>query len=89
MQDDPPVRLILTDEPYNVKISGHVTGGQHREFVMASGENDRRRIPHRQRSVDGGSIALSLRRRNLRHLHRLARLPTVDSAAASPNSPTI
>jgi DNA modification methylase len=28
----------LTDEPYNVKISGHVTGGFHREFAMASGE---------------------------------------------------
>jgi DNA methylase/ParB-like nuclease domain len=38
MQDDPPARLILTDEPYNVPISGHVTGGQHREFAMASGE---------------------------------------------------
>src|SRR3984957_16274975 len=38
MQDDPPPRLILTDEPYNVPISGHVTGGQHREFAMASGE---------------------------------------------------
>jgi DNA modification methylase len=31
-------RLVLTDEPYNVKISGHVTGGDHREFLMASGE---------------------------------------------------
>lgn len=31
-------RLLLTDEPYNVKISGHVTGGSHREFPMASGE---------------------------------------------------
>jgi ParB/Sulfiredoxin domain/DNA methylase len=38
MQGDPPARLVLTDEPYNVKISGHVTGGQHREFAMASGE---------------------------------------------------
>ena len=38
MQDDPPARLVLTDEPYNVKISGHVTGGGHREFAMASGE---------------------------------------------------
>jgi DNA modification methylase len=38
MDGDPPVRLILTDEPYNVKISGHVTGGAHREFPMASGE---------------------------------------------------
>jgi DNA modification methylase len=31
-------RLLLTDEPYNVPIGGHVSGGQHREFVMASGE---------------------------------------------------
>jgi DNA modification methylase len=36
--DDPPARLVLTDEPYNVPIAGHVTGGQHREFAMASGE---------------------------------------------------
>jgi DNA modification methylase len=31
-------RLLLTDEPYNVPIRGHVTGGDHREFAMASGE---------------------------------------------------
>lgn len=31
-------RLLLTDEPYNVRIGGHVTGGDHREFAMASGE---------------------------------------------------
>ena len=31
-------RLILTDEPYNVPVAGHVTRGSHREFVMASGE---------------------------------------------------
>ena len=37
-EGDPPARLILTDEPCNVKISGHVTGGLHREFAMASGE---------------------------------------------------
>jgi len=29
---------MLTDEPYNVKIAGNVTGGPHREFAMASGE---------------------------------------------------
>ena len=46
-----PARLILTDEPYNVKIKGNVSGKQgigtkkkhkksvqHREFVMGSGE---------------------------------------------------
>jgi DNA modification methylase len=38
MEGDPPARLVLTDEPYNVKIAGHVTGGAHREFAMASGE---------------------------------------------------
>src|SRR5262249_8492769 len=31
-------RLILTDEPYNVPVGGHVTSGSHREFVMGSGE---------------------------------------------------
>ncbi len=31
-------RLVLTDEPYNVRIRGHVSGGDHREFAMASGE---------------------------------------------------
>jgi DNA modification methylase len=32
-------RAVFTDAPYNVKISGHVTGGgKHDEFVMASGE---------------------------------------------------
>ena len=36
--EDAPARLVLTDEPYNVKIAGHVTGGGHREFAMASGE---------------------------------------------------
>jgi DNA modification methylase len=35
---DPPARLVLTDEPYNVPIGGHVSGGAHREFAMASGE---------------------------------------------------
>jgi DNA modification methylase len=33
-----PARLVLTDEPYNVPIAGHVSGGNHREFAMASGE---------------------------------------------------
>lgn len=31
-------RLVLTDVPYNVKISGNVTRSAHREFVQASGE---------------------------------------------------
>jgi DNA modification methylase len=42
MQDD-RARMVFTDPPYNVKISGHVCGSgaiQHREFAMASGEMD-------------------------------------------------
>ena len=35
-EGDGPARLVLTDEPYNVKIAGNVTGGGHREFAMAS-----------------------------------------------------
>jgi len=35
---DGEARLILTDEPYNVPIAGHVTSRVHREFPMASGE---------------------------------------------------
>jgi DNA modification methylase len=38
MDGDVSARLVLTDEPYNVAISGHVTRGAHREFAMASGE---------------------------------------------------
>jgi DNA modification methylase len=38
MGEAPPARLILTDEPYNVRIQGHVSGSGHREFAMASGE---------------------------------------------------
>ena len=38
LEGDGPARLVLTDEPYNVKIAGNVTAGGHREFAMASGE---------------------------------------------------
>ena len=31
-------RMVLTDEPFNVAIGGHVSRGERREFVMASGE---------------------------------------------------
>jgi len=37
MEDCSSARLILTDEPYNVPIAGHVSGS-HREFIMGSGE---------------------------------------------------
>ena len=36
-------RMVFTDPPYNVPISGHVCGAgrvQHREFAMAAGEMD-------------------------------------------------
>ena len=36
-----PAQMVFTDPPFNVKISGHVSGlgaVQHREFEMASGE---------------------------------------------------
>ena len=32
------VRLNISDPPYNVRLRSHVTGSEHREFVMASGE---------------------------------------------------
>jgi DNA modification methylase len=38
LEGDAPACLVLTDEPYNVKIAGNVTGAGHREFAMASGE---------------------------------------------------
>ncbi len=38
LEGDRPTCLVLTDEPYNVKIAGNVTGRGHREFAMASGE---------------------------------------------------
>jgi hypothetical protein len=69
MHGDPSARLVLTDEPYNVPIAGHVTGGGHREFAMASGEMTDAEFLAFQRSVDGGRPPLSLRRRDLRHLH--------------------
>ena len=37
-EGDASARLVLTDEPYNVKVAGNVTRGDHREFAMASGE---------------------------------------------------
>jgi DNA modification methylase len=38
MDGEEQARLLLSDEPYNVKIKGHVSGSGHREFAMASGE---------------------------------------------------
>ncbi|MGL4722351.1 MAG: site-specific DNA-methyltransferase [Desulfovibrionaceae bacterium] len=41
LMEDKKARMIFTDAPYNVKITGHVCGSgkiQHDEFAMASGE---------------------------------------------------
>jgi hypothetical protein len=38
LEGDAAARFVLTDEPYNLRIAGNVTGGPHREFAMASGE---------------------------------------------------
>ena len=38
LEGDAFARLVLTDEPYNVRVAGNVTRGDHREFAMASGE---------------------------------------------------
>ena len=38
---DQKANVVFADPPYNLPISGHVSGNgkiQHREFVMASGE---------------------------------------------------
>lgn len=61
-----PARLVLTDPPYNVPIGGHVTKGNHREFVMASGEMSEAEFASfnecwitaaAQQLVDGGIVA--------------------------------
>lgn len=42
IEDDEVIRLVLTDEPFNVPIKGHITGQRrHREFAMAHGELSR------------------------------------------------
>jgi DNA modification methylase len=74
-------QLVLTDEPFNVSIGGHVTGGDHREFVMASGEmtdaqflNFNRRwigavLPH---LADGGVFGTFIDWRGLPIVHAAA-----------------
>jgi len=74
MEGDVPARLILTDEPYNVKIAGHVTGGGHREFAMASGEMSDAEFLVFNGAWMEAVLPLPLRRRRLRHVHRLAGL---------------
>lgn len=59
-------RIVLTDTPFNVRISGHVTSGAHREFAMATGEMTREEFGAFNRDwmtasaahvVDGGLLA--------------------------------
>lgn len=61
-----PIRIVLTDEPYNVKVQGHITRGCHAEFPMASGEmSDEQFLDFiavwieraREWVIDGGVIA--------------------------------
>jgi len=40
-KDDPKAALVLTDVPYNLRVAGLVTSGDHAEFAMASGEMSR------------------------------------------------
>ncbi|MCH8517746.1 MAG: site-specific DNA-methyltransferase [Cyclobacteriaceae bacterium] len=75
-------RLLLTaDEPYNVRIKGHVTGGEHREFVMASGEmnseafrefNERWMAAAFAYVMDGGIIGTFIDWRGLPTVHAAA-----------------
>jgi hypothetical protein len=73
MQGADLARLVLTDEPYNVRIAGHVTGGSHREFAMASGEmSSPQFLAFNLAWMKGGSRA-PCRRRVIWHVHRLTR----------------
>ncbi len=72
-------RIVLTDQPYNVPIAGHVSGGAHREFAMASGEmTDEEFLAFNQRwiavaeasLVDGGLFATFI---DWRHLSSVAK----------------
>lgn len=59
-------RVILTDVPFNIPISGHVTSGAHREFAIAAGEMTREEFEDfihdwmkasAVHAIDGGLIA--------------------------------
>ena len=74
-------RLVLTDVPYNVPIRGHVTGSNHREFAMASGEMSRAEFfafntdwiaAAERHLVDGGVLATFIDWRGYPTIHRAA-----------------
>ena len=53
-------RFIFTDEPYNVKISGHVSSGERREFSTASGEmSDQEFLTFNQAWMEAGLLYLA------------------------------
>jgi DNA modification methylase len=71
-------RLCLTDPPYNVRIRGHVSSGNHREFSMASGEMSSTEFADFLRSamscavnctIDGGLHLIAMDHRHLRELY--------------------
>ena len=74
-------RLVLTDEPYNVRIVGNVTKGDHREFAMASGEMSDERFIEFNRAwmgailpflVDGGILGTFIDWRGMSTVHAAA-----------------
>ncbi|BDL38057.1 site-specific DNA-methyltransferase [Methylorubrum extorquens] len=79
------VRMVFSDPPYNVPVSGHVCGSgkvQHREFAMASGEMSEaefvafldQAIAHlRERLVPGGLMYLAMDHRHVFELSTAAR----------------
>lgn len=79
------VRMVFSDPPYNVPVSGHVCGSgkvQHREFAMASGEMseaefvtflDRAMAHLRDHLVPGGLMYLAMDHRHVFELSTAAR----------------
>ena len=74
-------RLVFTDQPFNVAIGGHVSGGDHREFLMASGEmTDDQFLDFNQRwigavlphLIDGGIFGTFIDWRGLPIVHAAA-----------------
>lgn len=79
------VRMVFSDPPYNVPVSGHVCGSgkvQHREFAMASGEMseaefvtflDRAMAHLRDHLVPGGLMYLAMDHRHVFELSTAVR----------------
>jgi DNA modification methylase len=77
-------QMVITDPPYNVKISGHVCGNgkvQHKEFFMASGEMTQEQFVEflrdacqniKRASQDGAVIYIFMDWRHIRELQDAA-----------------